>query len=258
MKIKLFLLFTLFFVPSTVFGMQIFIQTSSQIITLDVEPSDSVENIKAKIQDRNAVSPNNQRLIFANTVLQDGRTVSDYNIQKESTIDFVELIDGVASFTFTITTTSGGSCNWASQYSSCSYEEASAIGESVYFDTYTIIDARVSNTKKSSSNKRSGRVKFGCNDENAVNYDFFSRSKPELCIYSDTQIVAQKNISPIVFTYFLLGTTGDNIKRLQEFLNTAGFLVAESGPGSIGNETTYFGKHTQNALVRFQNAYFGN
>lgn len=52
-----------------------------------------------------------------------------------------------------------------------------------------------------------------------------------------------------------VGDRGEDVKRLQEYLNNQGFLVAETGSGSIGNESTLFGKGTKEALIKFQEAY---
>lgn len=101
--------------PANAMPVIVKVVTSDKLVTLEVEATDSIEAVRAKIQDKEGIAPANQLLKFGSTVLVDGRTLSDYNIQRDTVINLsvTSTVACSTSGSFTIidnSVTSNSSC----------------------------------------------------------------------------------------------------------------------------------------------------
>ncbi len=128
-------------------AMQIFVKTMyGKEITLEVESGDSVDNIKAKIEEKEGIPVSHQRLIFAGQRLEDGRTLADYNIQKESKLHLVQYIPSVKKTMQLGISGISGYNDWIDSY------------DTIYFGNWT--DSNVENDVTGEGQASSAPVKW--------------------------------------------------------------------------------------------------
>ncbi len=104
---------------------------------------------------------------------------------------------------------------------------------------------------------------FGCKDPQALNYEYFSSSRPSLCQYATTTsllminpvVTSSINIATTTFKFtrdLKFGLIHEDVRQLQKYLNATGYVIALTGPGSPGQETNYFGVLTRKAVIKLQ------
>lgn len=121
-------------------------------------------------------------------------------------------------------------------------------------DSFSIFGIFGTGTSGSGSTSGSGGgIRYGCKDKSALNYEYFSSHRQDLCRYTEVQT----GLCPrYQFTRRLqFGSEGEDVRALQKFLNCAGFTIAYEGLGAPGNETLYFADRTLAAVKLFQTAY---